>query len=87
LPDAKTENSLGGKKEIVGWITGKISDGGSPVFVLISGQAPITSMQRQQVFVPFLYRRPGIWAFFGLSAFWRINNLHVLNTPAQFDPD
>jgi hypothetical protein len=34
-----------------------------------------------------LYRRFGICAFLTLSAFWRINNLHALNTPARFDPD
>src|SRR5258708_11557932 len=36
---------------------------------------------RRNFFVPFLYRCSGNSAFLAALAYWRINNLHVLNTP------
>jgi hypothetical protein len=55
-----------------------------PIFVLTGN---VRSQWKARDFRTVLYRRFGICAFLTLSAFWRINNLHALNTPARFDPD
>jgi hypothetical protein len=83
----KTENSLAEKKKLPDE-NGKICLLGITGFcVNFWARSDHNQCKRNKPFAPFLYRRPGIWAFLGLSAFRRINNLHALNTPAQFDPD
>jgi hypothetical protein len=57
------------------------------VFVLKTGKVRSQSMETQEIFCTVFLPPIRHLGFFALSAFWRINNLHALNTPAQFDPD
>jgi hypothetical protein len=76
------------KRKFSNWSTIKSFELRINGFCVNNWQGPINGNARD-----FLYRfctadsAFGEKAFFALSAFWRINNLHALNTPAQFDPD